>query len=186
MYINNIVNNKNIVLVGNSKSTLGLGDFIDSYEFVIRFNKAISFLNSNKYNIGSKFDAWVYAMVDEKYCRLLYDKARIKPRYCVRYSNKDVYHLKFGNSSQIDREFVLPKVSKELSLSSGQQPSTGVSMLYYLVEYCDFKSITLVGFDSFKNCNFYENRKWAGLWHDGEKEAGYIDKLEKQKIITVI
>lgn len=182
-----LFNNRDVLLVGNSKSILGRGAIIDSFDFVVRFNNAISFMGYQPPSkIGTKFDVWVYAMADEKYCSTLYNSARIKPLYSIRYSNQDVYTKKLGNSYLIDREILHPIIKKELELGEHIHPSSGLAVLFYLVNYTSCSSISLIGFDSFLKPNFYATKQWASLWHDKDKEAAYLARLKEDGKIAII
>lgn len=185
MGVEELVKNKELLLVGNGSEVLGKGELIDSYECVVRFNFGI---RQNKgFKVGSKCDLWVYAMSSEGICLDTYNRATIKPFYCVRFANpcKTKIGDNFIDMSK-ERLDVFYKLSKLFELASDENPSTGVSLLYYIVNYCSPKSITLIGFDSFKTPNFYANRVWANLWHDSSKEEAYIKKLEEEGKIRVL
>ena len=61
----NIVKNKNVLLVGNSSFILeqNKAEYIDSMEFVIRFNLAPLHQHKHYANIGRKIDAWFFTMM---------------------------------------------------------------------------------------------------------------------------
>ncbi len=183
MVFQDLVRDKQVLIVGNSTSIRGQGALIDSYEFVIRLNYAIS--QNKKFNIGTKCSAWVYAMSSENLALTTFTRANIKPEYCVRFASPA--RKQIGNFIDLssERGKVYSHLMQELGLKKGQNPSTGVSLVYYLT-LCAPKSISLIGFDSFKRPNFYANRVWAAQWHDTNAEAGYLENLAKSRIIQVL
>jgi hypothetical protein len=181
------VKDKQIILVGNSNTlkVLKKGEFIDSYEIIIRFNLAMRYLNPEI--TGIKTDIWSYAMVKKHICIDTYQKARYKPNVCLRYGPE-----KIALSQKNDECFIphpYKQECKELLELEGTRkiPSSGFVLLYFISNYCSPKSITIIGFDSFQNPNFYTdfNSNAKFKWHDSEKESQYINSLQFSSRIPV-
>ena len=179
MKLSDLVKDKNVLLVGNSKSLLekNNAELIDSYEFVIRFNLSIARLHN--YNIGNKCDAWIYAMCRQNVINNTYNSAQIKPRVCVRYG--DPYEIGEVN---INLDVKKDDVRKEIGIAQrptrNQQlmhPSTGIVTTWYMLTKAEPKSLSLIGFDSFKNPNFYSNYQNAHLCHNLGAEEAYLKRI---------
>lgn len=180
-----LIRDKEVLVVGNSEDIRGKGDIIDSYEFVIRFNYSIA--QPGRYKIGSKCSAWVCGMAKEDAAIMTYKKASIRPEYSIRFCRPCTKPLgnNFIDLSEERWETFL-YLKEKFELVGNQNPSTGVSWLYYMVNKCQAKSITLIGFDSFKTPNFYARKVWANMWHDSSKEDSYIKELESKGQVNII
>ena len=190
-----LIKDKQVLLVGNGDSLNKIDNskLIDSYEFVVRFNLAIIMKHPHS---GIKADAWFYTMVSEKKCRSIYGEAIIKPKHCIRHHTKP---LNIGqNNYLINTEIYRKRFNRILNLSgSGDErppirerhASSGLCCVHYLIEYCEPKSISLIGFDSFMTKNFYENihriRTIKGR-HSPDIEKEYLRKLSKENRIQII
>ena len=179
--LSDLVNNKNVLLVGNSKTLLDTdySSLIDSYEFVIRFNLAIKYLH--QYKIGNKCDAWIYAMLREQVCKLTYNEATIKPKYCIRY----------GNITQFDEHTMTLDIDKNevretLGIPEEKFPSTGIATVHYLVNKCNCSTLSLIGFDSMINSNFYIRTNRAKVHHCPYKEKTYLNALQSDNKLNIL
>jgi len=178
--LNNIIFQKNIIIVGNSSQLLDLqqGKHIDSYDIIIRFNFALE--NLSPEITGIKTNIWSYAMVNEKTCKKVYKNTKYKPEYTMRYGNTPL------NISEKDFVFPPQPYKKEcidlLKLKQKKIPSSGFVILYYILNYCKPKSITIIGFDSFRHPNYYnmQNNNARCKWHDGDQERKYIQEINKK------
>jgi hypothetical protein len=179
--LSDLVKDKNVLLVGNSRKLLKKdnSDLIDSFEFVIRFNLSIAKLYD--YNIGNKCDAWVFAMCRERVINNTYNSAQIKPQVCVRYGAP----YKIG-AVNINLDVKKDKIRKEIEIDSDMHPSTGIVTTWYMLNKAKPKSISLIGFDSFKNPNFYTSIQNAHLCHNLKAEEAYLRKLSEEKHIQII
>ena len=179
--LSDLVEGKNVLLVGNSKSLLkkDYSQLIDSYGFVIRFNLSIHHLH--KYSIGDKCDAWIYAMCREHVCESTYNSAKNKPKMCVRYGKP----LDIG---EINITLDVNKVDVINSIGIGEDlhPSTGVVAIWYMLNNATPKSISLIGFDSFKECNFYAAHNSAHLCHSLSAEEKYLTDMHKEGKISFL
>ena len=173
------VNGKDVLLVGNSQSILGahLGHKIDSFEFVTRFNLSIAHLNSCT---GKKTNAWVFAMARESVCQKIYRLSEIKPELCVRHQRHPDPNLSFDF---IPLNVIISEVQKDLK--TDLDPSVGICTLWYLLNCCETKRISLAAFDSFLKPNFYSERLIRSN-HPAEEESEYIKNLVTRKKIFLL
>lgn len=178
--LSNLVEGKNVLLVGNSSSLLesDKSSFIDSFEFVIRFNLSIAYMHKHK--IGKRCDAWIYAMVRENLCKSTFNQAVIKPKHCVRYGKS----FSLGDS-YMGLDVIKSDVRKEVGIPDDMHPSTGIATLNYLLNKAKCKSISLIGYDSFKKHNFYTKANNAHKCHHLNMESRYLEKLAGEEKITI-
>lgn len=181
----NIIKDKQVILVGNSSSILeqDKANFIDSHEFVIRFNLAP--MNQSKYShkIGNKIDGWFFTMVSEDKCKRVYSLAKNKPEHCIRHFDKP---LNIGRKNYfIDTEIYRHKFKQHLGLEQEMWPSSGLCLTHYIIEYCNVKSLSIIGFDSFKEHNFYTKTNNAYKRHNQNLEEKYLKTLADSGNITV-
>lgn len=170
--LSNLVKDKDVLLVGNSSSLLKKdnSDLIDSFEFVVRFNLSISHLHS--YSIGRKCDAWIFAMCRDNVIRRTYEGAKIKPKVCVRYGKPfDIGEV------NINLDVNKNDVRKEIGINQDVHPSTGIVTIWYMLNKAKPKSLSLIGFDSFKSSNFYTKSNNAHLCHNLDAEAAYLRQI---------
>ena len=185
MQLKTLFKDKDILLVGNSKTLIkkNYSEQIDSYEFVVRFNLALKHYKRFD-TIGTKFDAWICGIHDRK-LNLIEDMWEESIRV---YHEKGIYKppenvIRYGeNSLNIGKNnFCLKqsKLEKEINFSI---PSTGIATIYYILNYCKPKSLSIIGFDSFKKTNFYTSRQ-TNLKHSTEYEQNYIAEMTKEGYI---
>jgi hypothetical protein len=181
--LSNLVKDKNVLLVGNSSSLLKKDNsgLIDSFEFVIRFNLSISHMSTH--SIGTKCDAWVFAMCKNSIILRTYQNAKIKPKVCVRYGNPfDIGDVNIN--LDVDKD----DVRKELNIENNMHPSTGITTTWYMLNKSKPKSLTLIGFDSFSTKNFYEgSHRLSSIKtrHQPDVEKEYLIKLSEEKKIKL-
>ena len=178
-----LIKDKEVLLVGNSSSLLtgSWADDIDSHEFVIRFNLA-PMHQSGYPNIGKKIDAWFFTMIREDLCKTVYKSAHITPKHCIRHHNKP---LSLGEISYFINTEIYRQRFKEM-LGIDKWPSSGLCLVHYLIEYCAPKSISLIGFDSFSNPNFYVDSSNAHLCHSLSIEEKYLRDMHKEGKISFL
>lgn len=96
MELAGFVNKKNIAVVGNSCSLFGqsYGEFIDSHDVVIRFNKPAIFYEGNEKTHGSKITFWSFAN-KKAFVKHVLEKEenidRIKKEFCHNNSIKKCF-----------------------------------------------------------------------------------------------
>ena len=163
-----ILENKNIVLVGNSVEILNhqKGNHIDSFDVVIRMGKGYPCPHYNKF-IGKKMDIWASgflraeAHMDRIEVPKLLNRTRIdlnKPRevegeWVTMFTDEELFEIydEFGyeNNATLGR------------------PSNGFIVLLWLIKKAwVWKSLTLIGFDFFaKSAPFKVGEMHPNSWH---------------------
>ena len=163
-----ILENKNIVLVGNSVEILNhqKGNHIDSFDVVIRMGKGYPRPHYNKF-IGKKMDIWASgflraeAHMDRIEVPKLLNRTRIdlnKPRevegeWVTMFTDEELFEIydDFGyeNNATLGR------------------PSNGFIVLLWLIKKAwVWKSLTLIGFDFFaKSAPFKVGEMHPNSWH---------------------
>jgi len=175
--LSDAIKGKEVLLVGNSSSIIGagLGSKIELSEFVIRFNLSIAHLNSCT---GMKTDAWVFAMKREEVCQRIYNNAIIKPDLCVRHDRHPRPELDFNF---LPLDVAISDVQNDLRTTL--DPSVGVCTLWYVLNCSEPKKVSIVGFDSFSNRNFYRKKNTLRSQHPVTEEDNYISKLKSSQKI---
>ena len=184
MSLDTLVNGKDILLVGNS-NRLTKEDYsakIDSYEFVIRFNLALKHFHNFK-TLGTKCDAWVFAMCRQWVIDSTWNEAKIRPKHCVRYAEKP---MNIGENNYFLDMKIKDEIRKELDIPDFLHPTTGVTTMYYLLNHCNVKSLSIIGFDCFDTHNFYSTANRAHYAHELSKEKNFISKMIEEKRISVV
>ena len=163
-----ILENKNIVLVGNSVEILNhqKGNHVDSFDVVIRMGKGYPRPHYNKF-IGKKMDIWASgflraeAHMDRIEVPKLLNRTRIdlnKPRevegeWVTMFTDEELFEIydEFGyeNNATLGR------------------PSNGFIVLLWLIKKAwVWKSLTLIGFDFFaKSAPFKVGEMHPNSWH---------------------
>jgi len=164
----NILENKNVVLVGNSVEILNYekGEFIDSFDVVIRMGKGYPRSSHNKL-IGKRIDLWAAgflraeAHMEKIKVPKLLNRTRIDlniPRdvegdWLTMFTDEELFEIydEFGyeNNATLGR------------------PSNGFIVLLWLIKKAwVWKSLTLVGFDFFaKSAPFKVGEMHPNSWH---------------------
>jgi hypothetical protein len=178
--LSDAIKGKEVLLVGNSSSIIGagLGSKIELSEFVIRFNLSIAHLNSCT---GMKTDAWVFAMKREEVCQRIYNNAIIKPDLCVRHDRHPRPELDFNF---LPLDVAISDVQNDLQTTL--DPSVGVCTLWYVLNCSEPKKVSIVGFDSFSNRNFYRKKNTSRSQHPVTEEDNYISKLKSSQKIDLL
>ena len=168
------IKGKSVILVGNS--VIGLneekGDYIDSFDVVVRFGKGLPIKGSDKY-IGTRTDVWatgelrmgLHHRVPSE-AQIIFTPSTLKSSLEPSWSQMPfTKHLLAYTRPEIDR------LSKEYNLPSDRRLSNGcIVSLWFANVVTDWKSLTWVNFDAFKNSFiFYSNKigqnTSAASWH---------------------
>lgn len=179
--LSDLVEDKNVLLVGNSSSLLKKdnADLIDSFDFVIRFNLSIAHMGA--VTIGTKCDAWVFAMCRDSVIRQTYNRSKIKPKVCVSYGKAhDIGKV------NINLDVNKNDIRKDLNIEDDMHPSTGIATTWYMLNKAAVRTLSLIGFDSFQNHNFYTKTNNAHLCHSLGAERNYLLELDENKVINLI
>ena len=188
----NYFTDKRIVLVGNSRSILNekRGKFVDSHDIVVRFNMGLPF----KYTeyVGERTDVWSMVMPQkDKFFFHMYNILLISRTYTLwpyhnvskisEFLQKDekLYILPSEICYYAHKKFHFDKNIRKCKIypqCEYKRPTSGGYLLYYLINFTNYKSITLIGFDCIKSeWNFYTIQYSYPRWvHDQKKEEKFI------------
>jgi len=175
--IKNIIQDKDVAIVGNAQSLFREKRPIDQHEVVVRINKGFPKMwGLLKGKIGERTDIWATSLaLDEETVKTQFNPKAIL--WCTpNWGSMNDYLRK--EAIRLDRRDWQVMVD-----GLGARPSTGFMVIYYTFPCA--KSITLYGFDFWSTPNFYTNNIHIGP-HNPIKEKRVIEELlkEKGKIIT--
>ena len=163
-----ILENKNVVLVGNSVEILNheKGEHIDSFDVVIRMGKGYPRPSHNKM-IGKRIDLWAsgFLRAEQHQHRIevpkLLNRTRIdlnKPRevegeWLTMFSDEELFEI-YDEFGYVNNETL-------------GRPSNGFIVLLWLIKKAwVWKSLTLIGFDFFaKSAPFKVGEMHPNSWH---------------------
>ena len=181
--IREFVKNKRIIFVGNSVEIMEhqKGDFIDSYDIVVRFGRAIKANALQEKSIGTKCDIWVtgqfrapsfnslkkeFATGKFKNTRILINRSRgnIKLKDWIL---EDRLPKDFPEYTQMysDKELIRiwKEFGKDILDTKIHRPSAGfITLIWFIDKIKTYKSIDLIGFDFFSkqlNANSISKKK---------------------------
>lgn len=207
------VQGKNILLLGNSLSLFAdkTGDFIDSYDVVIRVGKGLPYPEFKEY-LGSKFDIWSFGVLRSGAIHQVTAPFKIFNFAQVHFYNKKdmlvtpafMYNERF----QVYRDYFLIGSLKDLRSylrffpKDSDRISQGILTLLFLLDKIKgYKDITLYGFDFFEshlNFKMKDGDKKAYSWHIPNTKTGatmphsnalekpFVNKLIRQKLINYV
>jgi hypothetical protein len=179
--IRGLVKNKRVLFVGNSVESIqyGLGKFIDKYDIVVRFGRAIEFVAEKHKDtmfakrLGRKVNIWVtgqfrshtYNKLKQEFTNgrfkdveILLNECRgnfhLKDYIIENHIPKDMPFTKMFNKDEIINimgNFGLDISFKEKNLAKRElRPSAGfITILWFIYIVKTYKSLDLIGFDFF-------------------------------------
>lgn len=165
--------NKSVAIVGNAQSLFEheLGKEIDSHDIVIRMNSGmIKEVKSQ----GEKTTIWAssFPLKEREVCE------SFNPKYVFwitpKLSVKPIYSISFHK-----KMFMLPfPIWEELYQKLNKtRPTTGLSIIYFILKYCKPKNVDLYGFDFFETKSFYLEKIRTDTPHDFLKEKNFVFSL---------
>ncbi len=172
-YILSILENKNVVLVGNSVEILNYekGEFIDSHDVVIRMGRGVP--RPRHYEaIGKRTDLWATGFL-----RAEQMIKRPELKEVPKLLNRTRINLLTARSLEVDAEFHTMFTDNELldlyeefgyvNNETLGRPSNGFIVLLWLIKKAwVWKSLTLVGFDFFaKKAPLKVGAAYPNSWH---------------------
>lgn len=167
--IRELVKDKSVLLVGNSVEMMQhkLAKFIDGFDIVVRFGRAIEANERQQKSVGSKCDIWITGQFRAPCYNNLreeFNSGRYKDTYIlVNRSRGNLMlddwvledHLPDGmpqNFMYTDSEIVsiMKKFGKDLTNPKEDRPSAGfISLLWFMDRVKTYKNLSLIGFDFF-------------------------------------
>ena len=169
-------NNKSIAIIGNAQSLFDqeLGKEIDAHDIVIRMNSG---LIKDPKSQGNKTTIWASSFplkekeinekFNPKYVFWITPKLSVKPVYSISL-HKKMFMLPF---------FIWESLYQKLDET---RPTTGLSIIYFVLEYCNAKKVDLYGFDFFETKSFYLEKIRTDTPHDFLKEKNFVHSLVKK------
>jgi len=161
--------NKDICVLGNSRSILNNKKDIDKYEVVCRMNLGTP--QGKEEFIGSRTDV---LFISTRFTEELYKKFNAKYVMWMTECNKlaSDWIKEYAFQNPIDEWRAINSI-----FPIDKLPSTGLLALNFLINYIPFKSLTIYGFDCFCSGTWY-HKKTGLQWHSGT--------LEKKLILDLI
>ena len=168
--IQQFVKNKRIIFVGNSVEIMNhkLADFIDSYDIVVRFGRAIDAKPLHEESIGTKCDIWItgqfrapaYNNVEQEFKTGKFKNTKILINRCrgnlklKDWILEDRLPKNFPKYTQMYSDDELVRIMKEFNKDllgvNDYRPSAGfISLIWFIDKIKTYKSIDLIGFDFF-------------------------------------
>ena len=168
--IQKFVKDKRIIFVGNSVEIMNhkLAEFIDGYDIVVRFGRAINATPLQEESIGTKCDIWItgqfraptYNDVKKEFAEGKFKNTKILINRCrgnlilKDWILEDRLPKNFPKYTQMysDNELVriMKEFDKDLLGVNDYRPSAGfISIIWFIDKIKTYKSIDLIGFDFF-------------------------------------
>jgi len=168
--IQQFVKNKRIIFIGNSVEIMNhnLAEFIDKYDIVVRFGRAIEATPLQEKSLGTKCDIWVtgqfrapaFNNVKEEFATGKFKNTKVlinRSRGNLALKNwvlEDRLPKDFPEYTQMysDKELIriMDEFGKDLRGTNDYRPSAGfITIIWFLDKIKTYKSIDLIGFDFF-------------------------------------
>ena len=161
----------NVILVGNSVELLQyeFGEYIDSFDTVVRYGRGIP-TEENSHAIGKKTDMWITGFlrmgsyINFPGVEILFNRCRIHldmlPKKVIPFDN---YTDMFSDDELMK---IFDKMGAKVGKAEGQRPSAGFLGILYFLQKCEYKSLTLIGFDFFaKKLPINTGMDYPSSWH---------------------
>ena len=167
--IRDFVKDKSVLFVGNSVEIMehNLAEFIDGFDIVVRFGRAISTNKRQQKCVGKKCDIWItgqfrapeYHKNKENFETGKYKNTKILVNRCrgnfVLKEWKLEEHLpdmpyEFMYSDQEIIDLMKNRFNKDMIDTKEYRPSAGfISLIWFIEKVKTYKSLSLIGFDFF-------------------------------------
>ena len=172
--IQHFMKDKNIVLLGNSRSILLNKKNIDDFDIICRINRGKP--KDKEEFIGSRTDVLFLAtrMTSEAIKQDFNPAFVVWTTACQKLALPWVNEYAIQNPSEDWR-----KLRKKLP----KLPSTGCVTINFLLKHIEFKSLSIYGFDFFKTGTWYHNIR-NQKWHCFKEEEILINEMIKNKMLN--
>lgn len=207
------VDHKRVLLLGNSLSLFNqpTGEFIDSFDVVIRVGKGITYKDYTPY-IGKKFDIWSFGVLRASIISQVRAPFKIFNYLQVHYYEKSnslvVPRFMFKEKFQLYRDYFLvgslqdiDRYTKFFPQDPNIRLSQGIITLLFLLDRIKtYSELHLYGFDFFETQHTFHcdselktTHSWhipkskakSDLPHVSDLEKKFIQKLALQGLITL-
>ena len=201
------VKDKNIILVGNSVEIMeyNLEDYIESFDVVIHFGKAIGRNKRQEKSLGNRTDIWVTGFFRApmwQECNPEFTKGKFKNTKII--LNRCRLHLDvkppeippFLYTDMFSIEELVDIFDEFGFGDDKKRPSVGfLTILFFIRKVKSYKSLNLIGFDFFSKstdrirpgCKIKTPHSWhlpiystSESAHNIGVEQGYVKKLESE------
>jgi hypothetical protein len=191
---------KSCIIIGNGSSILNknLGEYVDSFDNVVRFNRFQ--VENYKQDLGTKCTHWVVGYnlaTDNMSVNNGYFKGNLDRLQSTHPELEEILILtskatKNKNLNEIKKlkQYVkLNLVYKEYDLFFNAKPTTGFMTIKYFLN--KFDKISIAGFDFGKSHHYWGNYSIADVpapegKHPWKSEGEYVDKLVKSNKIEML
>jgi len=194
-----LTENKNLILVGNSVEILqyDFGDYIDSFDTVVRFGNGIP-EDEMVQHLGKRMDIWITGWLrmvhweKAKHAYPLFNRCRIHLDKYPHHKGPPPFGHKHDMWSDADLRGIFKKIGAKNGTVGGGRPSAGFLGILYFLKKCKCKSITLIGFDFFsKKLPIKTGKDYPSSWHmpiagteknphNAKKEKEIVQRWEKE------
>jgi hypothetical protein len=202
---NKLLNNKKIIVVGPSPSLeeSGKGNWIDSFDIVVRINKAFPVEDGQQKNIGSRTDIHYHCLCTEMHCGgpVFYKEMKDSnvfvscpyPKFLIPFYN-DVTNFE-KNNEKYDLGFHVLDTNYYLGVTEmlGTRANSGTLAILDLLCY-DIKELHITGFTWFRDgwrksykdhtqiFGEEEGKRKEEMWLNGEFEGNHRQKPQEDMI----
>lgn len=180
--IQKLCKGKKMCIIGNADSVLKKKKNIDSYDIIGRMNRGKP-VGKETY-IGSRTDILFLSTgisrkgIEVGFGISLKDHTIAKNKYVVWMTANH----RLAHPWVIRNAIQNPKKDwHELHKKLGINPTTGMMTLKFVLQYLDFESLTIYGFDFFATKSWYNTKVDSGLKHSGAKERVLFMKMIKDR-----
>ena len=167
--IREFVKDKSVLFVGNSVEIMehNLAEFIDGFDIVVRFGRAITLNEKQQKHVGKKCDIWItgqfrapeYRKNKENFETGKYKNTKILVNRCrgnfVLKDWKLEEHLpdmpyEFMYSDQEIIDLMKNRFNRDMLDTKEYRPSAGfISLIWFIEKVQTYKTLSLIGFDFF-------------------------------------
>lgn len=178
--IRKLCENKRMCIIGNADSVLKKKKNIDGYDIVGRMNRGRP-VGKEMY-IGNRTDIlFLSTGMSRKSIEVAYGQGLKFPEMKLPVVWMTANH-RLAHPWVIRNAIQNPKKDwKELHRKLGINPTTGMMTLKFVLQYLDFKSLTIYGFDFFTTKTWYNTKVDSGLKHSGAKERVLFMQMIKNR-----
>jgi len=189
---------KSIALVGNSSNILRKrrGQEIDEHDIVIRMNHSVNVISQHYKDIGKRTDIYDCEVSPTHLVKTLIEKSNSK--YVTRL-------IRWGDPKTNIKEKLIVNFADKIFLGDPEthknlkqnhftynvKPSTGAAIFNFLLQFTEFKSIDLYGFDFFTSGSELRNsmnefQSYNYKDHSSQYESEYFKRFINEDTIKLI